>query len=742
MSVYVYAGDRYYQLPGNKIVQSGTYITFKNTDSLVINGFRYTLGIVPNQVIIYRTVYLTSGDSMTDVQLGQQASVYISSGAVAANVEIASGGRLQIAQSGGYADTITIDVGGRFIIDSAATANVPSVRLNGGYLYHHYDYSRYTVIPNTFSNAVLNSGDTCTLQGQTTARGIVVSSMGYVQVNKRGVTATDIQIKQGGVVSVAYSAVSGTSGLQKAYVSNIQVSSGGLLYVPGYAGNNVTQVLLYSGASVRCSDWTSVTTSMNRSYCALAYNPWVSSLTGASNGGVSVYFPTGHTNNTYDGIVTGVPSACVYYGSGGLISKTAVLSGVNMTGQYRAYVQSGATANSTTVSSGGSMIVSSGVTVNATTINAYGILYVSSGVTLDQLTLSAGGNFTAVTGVIVNSVTVNSGCTFTVSSGGTAADVVVSDGGKCIIFAVAPDTYVQGTSAGSTFLLQSSLISGYKCQNHGLTIYGGATAISTIASYTTGSNGTLNVSNGGTALSTTISSGGTMYVSSGGTAVETTLDGGWLQGSGFMSQVTVNSGGTLFVPANRVASSVVVNFSGYARANDSGTIDGITLNQGGVVQVYTGGHVFNITENGGYVSLVSASLIQNLTFVPNTFSGLVFPPTTGETGGRHATVHSGTTANAITLNLSGFLDVYTGGITNSATVNSGGSITVSSGGTANSTTLNAQGKLYVNSGGTALSTTISSGGSLAVYAGGTALNVVSNTGAQIFSSAGAVITYA
>ena len=69
------------------------------------------------------------------------------------------------------------------------------------------------------------------------------------------------------------------------------------------------------------------------------------------------------------------------------------------------------------------------------------------------------------------------------------------------------------------------------------------------------------------------------------------------------------------------------------------------------MEVYSGG-IAQIKENGGYINVGAGA---NVTFVSNSFSGLVL------SSGQSATVHSGTTANSITVNSGGTLAVLSGG---------------------------------------------------------------------------------
>ena len=114
------------------------------------------------------------------------------------------------------------------------------------------------------------------------------------------------------------------------------------------------------------------------------------------------------------------------------------------------------------------------------------------------------------------------------------------------------------------------------------------------------------------------------------------------------NSITVRSGGT--------ANATTVNSWGSMTVSSGGTANDTTVNAVGYLYVEFGGTALNIVENGGYVDVAEGA---SVTFTPNTISGLVLSCTS-------ATLHSGTTANA-------------------TTVNSSGSMTVSSGGTANAT---------------------------------------------------------
>ena len=319
----------------------------------------------------------------------------------------------------------------------------------------------------------------------------------------------------------------------------------------------------------------------------------------------------------YDGEVSSgiiLDNDWMYVSSGGTATDTTV----NEWG--RMYVSSGGTATSTTVNSDGSLDVSSGGTATDTTVNSDGLLAVWYG-TAENTTVNSGGWMYAFSGGTAANTTVNSGGHLHVS-GGTAANLVLAEGAYCD-FTVAPNTYIQGTSAGSAFLMENASISGYTVNSGSMYVYSGGTAISTTVNsgrmyvysggtatdiswtpcighvwaadgaYVTyassysgvyyGSNGqllsnamtmdgklvdgTMYIFTGGTANDTTVDYNGCMYVSSGGTANSTTVEG----------KMTVSSGGT----ANNTTIHGEDGF-GEMHVSSGGTANGIILKSGGL----------------------------------------------------------------------------------------------------------------------------------------------------------------
>jgi autotransporter passenger strand-loop-strand repeat protein len=285
-----------------------------------------------------------------------------------------------------------------------------------------------------------------------------------------------------------------------------------------------------------------------------------------------------------------------------------------------------------------------------------------------------------------------------------------------------------------------------------LEVFSGATANST----TVNEGGNMSVSNGGMANSTMVYDGGCFYISSGGTATNiiassmaylglTIAPDTFIQGTSRSVDFEIN---------NAFLSGYTIDF-GEIHVSSGGTADHTTVTPGGSLYVSCGGTANSIVENGGYVDIVEDA---NVTFISNSFSGLILS--------NGATVHSGTTANSTTVDSGGSLTVSIGGIANNTTVSSGGRLYVSSGGTAlNIVWTPCNGHVFVSDGGYATfvseysgvyfgsdnyllsntaimdGMTISSTCEMNVMSGGTANSTTVNSAGNMYISSGGNVNY-
>ena len=236
------------------------------------------------------------------------------------------------------------------------------------------------------------------------------------------------------------------------------------------------------------------------------------------------------------------------------------------------------------------------------------------------------------------------------------------------------------------------------------------------------------VNSGGVARKTVMNDG-RMYVN-GGTATSTSVYGGLLfvSSGGSIGWTNIYSSGGVYISSGGTATDSVIGGGGMSVFNGAAA-SRIRVEPGGMLYVSRGGIARQIVENGGYVVLENDVTV---TFTPNQFRDMEL------NSGKHATLHSGTTATATAVDY-GKLYVFSSGMASSTSLGRRGEMHVSSGGMASSTSLGSGGKMYVSSGGTARSATVSPGAMLYVSRGGTALQIVEDGGyVSVDSKANAV----
>ncbi|MBP5532293.1 MAG: hypothetical protein J6Y54_09750, partial [Lentisphaeria bacterium] len=356
------------------------------------------------------------------------------------------------------------------------------------------------------------------------------------------------------------------------------------------------------------------------------------------------------------------------YNSKTLVSSAMKMSGVVVSGRNNSMtVLSKGKSYDTIVRASASMKVNAGGVANSTIVSAGGYLYVSSGGVVDVV--SAGN------------------ASITILSGGTATNIAAANGGHLNI-TVAPDTYIQGTRAGSAFEMKNAMISGYTISNGGMHVSSGGTANETTVAYQC----YLRVSNGGVANSTIVSSSGDMNVYSGGTALETE----WRPGCG-----------TLDVDIEGVATVKLsgVYFCGESRATIDNTSSAMYLSgfSDSHVWVFSGGTASDCAVEsvcfGGYAENCSTPIREN--------------------NGRNTYVYSGGVVNSFYANYY-LANLYIrGAASNVSSFRGPTSVFVFSGGSLDGVIVGNGNYLYVSSGGTAVGI-LESGGIVVLKEGGAA----------------------
>ena len=385
---------------------------------------------------------------------------------------------------------------------------------------------------------------------------------------------------------------------------------------------------------------------------------------------------------------------------------------------------------------------------DATVINS-GFLRIFSGGSANNTAVNGGGSMTLERGGIATSVTVRNGGTLRVSSGGDAT-AISAVSGAILQFIVAPDTFIKGAYANSSFEIKNGFVTSYTIQKQGVLniVSGGAAITVTVggddaimcissggrADSTTVTNGNLIVSSAGVAQNTTVNNGGFMTIIAGASAILIKENGGFVEiesgasvtfASNTFSGLTLSSGATLH--AGTIASSTVLvgsrEISGYLHIYSGGQAIDTTVNDWTELHIFSGGMANGVTANrGGEICISSGGVANNVTLADG-----------------NAEVSSGGTINMTTVNQYGDLRID-GGVANSTTVGSGGSMILSSGGVANSTTVADGGCLFIDENCIASSNTVEAGGIMVIYTGGTAdvINVASGGTMSLWGNATAV----
>lgn len=386
----------------------------------------------------------------------------------------------------------------------------------------------------------------------------------------------------------------------------------------------------------------------------------------------------------------------IYLGSGAKASATTI------GGYADFFINHGAVAAGTNVSSGGSAVV--GGTENGGIVFSGGVMSVSYG-KAKGVVVSSGGVMSVTSKGKAGNSTVASGGLEMVSAGSKATGTKVASGGYVI------DT--GGSATGSKIAAGGHVVSaGVALVSAG----GGVTLFSKTASQNFDQGSDEYVLNGGIESGTN-SVGGQMFVYKGGSAVDTTLTTGGL---------TVYSGGR--ATQATLASHGFIAISGGVGSNISAT-------GGGTIEVVSGGMTYDSYVSDDSYETINFGGIANEAKCAAGGVLLLQPPQSRSRGAGLATAANGGGGTASGVNvyaggeignfnrsvkttLSGGTEILFGGVSSETVVSSGGHESVTSGGVSYNAVVSAGGTEIVGTLGTASATTIA-GGTLNVAASGT-----------------------
>ncbi len=597
--------------------------------------------------------------------------------------------------SGQTTSNITLNSGDQETIFSGGVAYATTV-FNGGL--------EFISAGGLASGTVVSNGGFMDVSGGGTTSGAFLVSGGFASVSSGGVAVDTTVQGVGQNVDRAPSSSELDIGFG-AIASNTAVGGGGLLNVNGSAAF----VFVFSGGQVNVASGGTATDQTISGLSFLSDSLQRSSETVQSGGDIfNTSVTYGAAISLQDSIAATLfilSGATVDVSQGGVTSNTLIQGlGPSGDGSTPAFenVSSGSVAESTSVGSGGDLNIAGGFATDVFVFSG-GEFFVQSGGSATNVTVSglagsdgpfsfatiSGGGFasgvSATGGGVVNvqgeadSLSVISGGTLNVVDDGVTSDVTLSG-----------TIFIQGLGTFESF------------EN----VSGGGFASNT----TVGSGGVLDVQ-GGTAQTVSVGAGGFFSVSSDGFAQDVTLDG---SSGGPSAFATISSGGqvnTLVVDDN--ASAVV----GFAEA------DNITVNDGGFLELDSGGFASNVTVSSGGTILINGGFVEGLTLLSGARE--IF----------YRVVSGDGTVSGVVVSNGDILTVRSGGAAISTTVLSGGEL-IYGGGSVVSAKVRAGGREDIEAGVTVSNLQLGLDVFLVVESGGTAFNVVANKGGElIFGSA-------
>ena len=623
-------------------------------------------------------ITVSSGGTATDITVLTDGHIIVSSGGTAGHVSLAEEGSLYVYE-GGTAGEIELNAGS-FVFESGAT--VSGITVNAGATFHVTSGMKLTEIVENGGYIVVDDGaevtfranvisavgldeSSATVHSGTTIQGTTVGFGGLLAVFSGG-SATDI-MENGGYVAVEDGAkVSFRSNLIS--VLELFDSSSATLH----SGTTAGSALIYEEGQLHVSGGTAIDAMVGDGGRLAVFSGGVANAATVSAYGSLEIFSGGTATDidwmpcegkvvVHEGGSATFVSAYsgVYWGEEGMMtgqnSEVEAVSlwdsGCNMyvfTGgvawSTEAYgggsidVWSGGSAENTFIGEEGLMVVSSGGFAEGTYVDSWGHLHVSTGGVADNTEVAYSGTIHVSRGGVANDVTLNDSAAIIVE-GGTAAGIMAEEDAQ-LFFTVTKDAWIEGASAGSSFLIRDGIVSDYGVHNGALTIGSGA-----VASNVAASDGELHVISGGTATDVEVCSWGGIHVSSGGT-----VDG------------------------------ATVDVNGYLYVSSGGTAKNACVSSSGQILVYSGGSAVGATvEAGGYLNFSRGALLSD-SLAGSDGRILVF----------------GGTAKATSVGAEGYFAVYTGGTADDTMVLSGGSFLVADRGSAGNTVVSSGGTMSVS----------------------------------------------
>ena len=552
-------------------------------------------GLIAGLLMPSQHVLAVSYDNETLGSGGTSPSMTLNEGDTAENTTINSSGE-QFVISGGSAISTTINGGYQSIFGTGASATSTIIN-SGGQQYVYSGGSATSTIVNSdglqdvygggsTTSTTINSGSQSVESGGTAI--ITTINSGYQYVNSGGsVTSTTINTGGQQYIDTSGSATSTTvnsDGLQYVYSGGSSMSATindeGTLEVE--AGGSAVDITQNSGGAIYTN--TSATLSGANINGSFSIADGSANNMRLENGG-NLSVLNGHqaTNTTINS------GGLQYVSGGGSATNTTVNGGGEMvvhgiatdtiinSGGLQS-VSGGGSATNTTVNGGGEMVVH-GIATD-TIINSGGLQSVSGGGSATNTTVNGGGHQSVYISGSVAETNINSGGMLQVEGGGSASQVTQNSGGALV---TNTSSVVNGTNDKGSFSIIGGRATNMLLENGGyLTVLDSHQASDTEV----GSNGTLDVHNGGVLRGTTI-----------------LLDKSILTGD------VVTNEGTLyfFNNSNATFANILTGTGNLIQEGGSTLFSGLLSQDGGI-----------LLKSGGAMTMNALTAKANLTTQPGT----------------------------------------------------------------------------------------------------------------------------
>ncbi|WJS34894.1 autotransporter outer membrane beta-barrel domain-containing protein [Escherichia coli] len=610
--------------------------------------------------------YVNSGGSVTSTTINTGGQQYIDTSGSATSSTVNSDG-LQYVYSGGSSMSATINDEGTLEVEAGGSA-VDITQNSGGAIYTNTSATlsganingSFSIADGSANNMRLENGGNLSVLNGHQATNTTINSGGLQYVSGGG-SAMNTTVNGGGemvVHGIATDTIINSGGLQSVSgggsATNTTVNGGGEMVVHGIA----TDTIINSGGLQAVSGGGSATnTTVNGGGEMVVHG--IATDTIINSGGLQAVSGGGSaTNTTVNGggemVVHGIATDTII-NSGGLQSVSGGGSATNTTvnggGEMVVHgiatdtiinsgglqsVSGGGSATNTTVNGGGEMVVH-GIATD-TIINSGGLQAVSGGGSATNTTVNGGGHQSVYISGSVAETNINSGGMLQVESGGSASQVTQNSGGALV---TNTSSVVNGTNDKGSFSIIGGRATNMLLENGGyLTVLDSHQASDTEV----GSNGTLDVHNGGVLRGTTIlldksiltgdvvTNEGTLYFFNNSNATFANIltgtgnliqEGGSTLFSGLLSQdggILLKSGGAMTMNALTAKANLTT------QPGTILTLDNSTILTGSIIGDRTG--VGDVVIKGSSVwHLESDSTVSTLTMDNGTVDFLPSPTT-------------------------------------------------------------------------------------------------------------------